>query len=667
MLTDLSQNEETTDRGTKVLAYLVFIAFSFALLLIRLFYLQYVKYDENLQQSENNRMRSVVLRADRGAIFDRYGVVLVRNRPSYQIALVPKDLKNQDSVMARLLSIRDSAGVRMFDSLALDSAFQYCRWHRSGTVRILEDASSEQVAIIEERSADLPGVVTEVESRREYPYGTLAAHVLGYTGEVSDEQLTKPEFKDYLLGDRIGQKGLEKEYDKEFRGKDGMKFIEVNAYGREVGLIDGMGVQAAVAGYQMVTTLDLKVQHAAEAALPDSVRGAIVAIDPRNGEILAMVSSPRLDPNIFSLKRRERNKGWAEVALDSMRPLTNRAISGVYPPGSVFKLITAGAGLEYKVVNRHSHMAQPCTGGYQFGARYQKCWGKHGSLDLVNAIRLSCDVYMYQLGLILGMEKINEFGERFGLGSELGVDIPGERSGWLPDSASFNARNKRLGWRWARGLILNLAIGQGQLVTPLQEAVMAGSVATGKGVYRPHFMKELRTLDGKVVRRYEPVKIREGNMSPETHQALVDGMDSVVNHPGGTGKRAAIPGIRVGGKSGSAEWKKGEKTHAWFVAVAPLDDPQIAVAVVQEAAGGGGALSAPLCRKVMEAYFFKDRPSPDSLAHLAQMKKDSLALLRHGGSAKHDSLNAADRKAQPKIHESVSVAKSDPKKMEGGR
>jgi penicillin-binding protein 2 len=354
----------------------------------------------------------------------------------------------------------------------------------------------------------------------------------------------------------------------------------------------------------MVTTLDLDLQRVAEAAFPDSVRGAVVALDPRNGEILAMVSSPRLDPNIFSLKRRERNKGWAEVALDSTRPLTNRAISGVYPPASVFKLITAGAGLENGILKRHSYMPKPCTGGYQFGSRYQKCWGTHGRLDLVNAIRLSCDVYFYQAGLAIGMDRINEFGERFGLGSVLGVDIPGERGGWLPDSISFNARNKRNGWRWARGLILNLSIGQGQLVTPLQQAVMVGAMATGKGVYRPHFMKELRSVDGKVVRRYEPVKIHEGNMTPETHQVLLDGLDSVVNHPGGTGRRAALPGIRVGGKSGSGEWKKGEKTHAWFVAVAPLDDPQIVVAVVQEAAGGGGAQSAPICKKVMETYFF---------------------------------------------------------------
>jgi penicillin-binding protein 2 len=286
----------------------------------------------------------------------------------------------------------------------------------------------------------------------------------------------------------------------------------------------------------------------------------------------------------------------------------NRAVAGVYPPASVFKLVTSGAGLEHQLVTGQTHLPKPCTGGFTFGARYQKCWGTHGNLDLVNALRLSCDVYYYQLGLMLGMERINEFGSRFGLGHKLGVDIPGEKSGWLPDSVSFNARNKRNGWRWARGLILNLSIGQGQLVTPLQEAVLAGSIATGKGVFRPHLMKELRDVDGNVVGRYIPEKIFEGNMAESTRRTLLAGMDSVVNHPGGTGKRAALPDVRVGGKSGSGEWKKGEKTHAWFVAVAPLYDPEIAVAVLQEAQGGGGAKSAPVCRKVLEAYFAKKHP-----------------------------------------------------------
>jgi len=612
MYNDTSENEARVRKNWNVLIFLAGVIVVFSVILFKLFSLQYIHYEENFQRSENNRLRRIELIANRGYIYDRNGNVLVRNRPSYQIALqameMPKKKADRDSVFKKLLNIQDASGAHLFDSLSLDTAFQRIRWVRTRPVRILEDATMEQVAVIEEHSTELPGVSVIIESRREYPYGTLASHVLGYTSEISEDQLKLPEYEAYSQGDRIGQKGLEQEYDKEFRGVNGMKLVEVNASGREVRAISDAGALIEpVPGLHMISTIDLKLQKVAEAAIPDTAKGALVAIDPRNGEILAMVSSPRLDPNIFSLKRRERNKGWAHVALDTMRPLNNRAISGIYPPASVFKLVTAGAGLENGIISETKYYPKSCTGGYQYGARYQKCWGVHGNLNVVHALRLSCDVYFYQAGLEIDMARINEFGRRFGYGEKLlGVDIPGERAGWLPDSASFNQRNKRLGWRWARGLILNLSIGQGQMVTPLQQAVFVGSLATNKGVYRPHFMKELRDDQGKVVRRFEPEIIRSGTMKPETHRVLMAAMDSVVNHPGGTGKRGAIPGIRVGAKTGSGEWKKGQKTHAWYAAVAPLEDPQIAVAVIMEAAGGGGAVAAPIARKVLMAYFGKE-------------------------------------------------------------
>ncbi|MBR3851709.1 MAG: penicillin-binding protein 2 [Fibrobacter sp.] len=606
-----SDNESVQNRNWNVLVYMTAVFVLFVILLFRLYSLQHTHYDENFQRSENNRLRRVELVAERGFIYDRNGEILVRNRPSYQIALqalnLPRKKAGRDSVFNALLHIVDKDGKRMFDSLSLDTAFQRTRWIKNRPIRILEDASPEQVSIIEEHSEKLPGVVTLIESRRAYPYGTLASHVLGYTSEISEEQLKLPEYENYSQGDRIGQKGLEQFYDQEFRGTNGVKVVEVNASGREISQVKGVDSKAPIPGLHLVSTIDLKLQKVAEEAIPDTARGALVAIDPRNGEILAMVSSPRLDPNIFSLKKRERNKGWAQVALDSLRPLTNRAISGTYPPASVFKLVTAGAGLEYGVLSEFKHYPKSCTGGFQYGARYQKCWGSHGNLNVVNAIRLSCDVFFYQAGLDIDMTRINEFGRRFGLGEKpLGVDIPGEKAGWLPDSVSFNQRNKRLGWRWARGLILNLSIGQGQIVTPLQQAVLVGSLATNKGVYRPHFMKELRDSEGNVVRKYEPEIVRSGKMKESTHRILMAAMDSVVNHPGGTGKRGRVPDIRVGAKTGSGEWKKGEKTHAWYAAVAPLDNPEIAVAVIMEAAGGGGAVSGPIARKVLMAYFGKE-------------------------------------------------------------
>ena len=463
----LSDNDSVQTRNWNVLVFMAAVVILVLVLLIRLYSLQYTHYDENFKRSEKNRLRRVELVAERGFIYDRNGEVLVRNRPSFQIALqslhLPRKKEGRDSVFNLLLGIKDKNGVRMFDSLSLDTAFQRSRWIKNRPIHILEDASPEQVSVIEEHSSELPGVVTLTESRRDYPYGTLASHVLGYTSEISEEQLKQPAYEGYSQGDRIGQKGLEQEYDVEFRGKNGMKLVEVNAAGREVGSTRAVEGQAPVPGLHLVSTIDLKLQKVAEAAIPDSVKGALVAIDPRNGEILAMVSSPRLDPNIFSLKKRERNKGWAQVALDSLRPLTNRAISGVYPPASVFKLVTAGAGLESGILSESKYYPKSCTGGFQYGSRYQKCWGSHGNLNVVHALRLSCDVFFYQAGLEIDMARINEFARRFGYGEQpLGIDIPGEKSGWLPDSASFNERNKRLGWRWARGLILNLSIGQGQ-------------------------------------------------------------------------------------------------------------------------------------------------------------------------------------------------------------
>lgn len=602
-----SAPEDQQERNLKTLVFGSIVAFSFFILMGRLLQLQYFQYNENLQRSEDNRIRKISIKAQRGYILDRNGTVLVRNRPSYHISLMPYQLKNRDSVFQRLLNIRDTAGNRMVDSAAVHFLFERGRWQRFRPQRIIEDASPAQVSLIEERGMELPGIVTMVEARRDYPYGTLAAHVLGYTGEVSEEQLAKPEFEQYTFGDRLGKKGLEQYYESEFRGTNGVKYVEVNAYGKQIGLIEGMAHQKAIPGYHLVTTLDLRLQKIAEDAFPDSVKGGIVVLNPQNGEVLVMVSSPRLDPNIFSLEKRELAREWASVALDSTQPLNNRAIMGTYPPASVFKFMTAAAGLEYGIITQDSRY-KSCTGGFQFGSRYQRCWKAHGSSvkNVVDALRESCDVFFYQQGLDTDMDKINEVARRFGLGDTLGIDLPGEKRGLLMDSTTYNNRFKRLGWRWSRGQILNLSIGQGQLVTPLQQAAMFGALAYGKGLYRPHLMKEIRNYQGDLVRAYKPFKMKEARLKAENHAVMLQAMDEVVNHPHGTGKRAAVKGIRVGGKTGSAENPQGEKTHAWFAAAAPLENPTIALAIVMENAGGGGAMAAPIAGKILNAYFHPD-------------------------------------------------------------
>jgi penicillin-binding protein 2 len=614
MLSNSQKSEEKIRQevNLKTFVFICICAITFFILLLRLLQLQYFEYDNNLKRAEENRIRKVNVKASRGHILDRNGVVLVRNRPSYQISLLYNGFKTKeirDSVFERLLKITDNNGKRLLDSAALAFSFERGRWQRFRFQRLIEDASPEIVAMFEERGEELPGIEILVESRRDYPFGSHGSHVFGYTSEISEQELELPENTHYVMGDRIGKKGLEFSYEKEFRGKNGSRFVEVNAMGREMGTVAGMPFTAPVSGNSIVTTLDWRIQQVAENAVPEGLKGAVVALNPQNGEIYAMVSHPPLDPNIFSLERRELHKAWASVALDTAKPLTNRAISGLYPPASVFKVITSAAGLEGNVLSEYTKYGKSCMGGFRFGNRYAKCWLQrgHGILNVVGALRESCDVFFYQAGLDIGNKRISEMGRRFGLGSKLGVDIPGERSGLLIDSASYEEWFKKKGWKWNQGEILNIVIGQGALlVTPLQQTAMVGALISGNGLYKPYFLKEVINPEGKVIKKNEPEKIGEGNISERTRNILLKGLYEVVNAPNGTGRRAIVPGIKVGGKTGSAENPHGEKTHAWFVAVAPLDKPEITVGVVLENAGGGGAIAAPIAQKILMAYFYPD-------------------------------------------------------------
>jgi len=610
MLSNFQQSEEDIRQevNLKIFVFICVSIVAFSILLIRLLQLQYFEYDNNLKRAEENRIRKVNIKANRGLILDRNGVVLVRNRPSYQISLMYSGFKSKeikDSVFERLLKIKDSNGKRLLDSAMLAFSFERGRWQKFRFQRLIEDAAPEVVALFEEHSEELPGIEIIVESRRDYPFGMYGAHVFGYTSEISEQELELPENAHYVMGDRIGKKGLELSYEQEFRGNNGLRFVEVNAMGREMGIVEGMPFIAPVSGNSIVTTLDWRIQKIAENAIPEGLKGAIVALNPLNGEIYAMVSRPHLDPNIFSLEKRELHKAWASVALDTAKPLTNRAISGLYPPASVFKVVTAAAGLDANVVSEYTRY-KSCGGGLRFGNRYAKCWlaRGHGVLNVVGALRESCDVFFYQAGLDIGSERIGDMGRRLGLGSKLGVDIPNERSGLLIDSVSYEKWFEKKGWKWSAGEILNIAIGQGALlVTPLQQTVMVGTLASGNGLYKPHFLKEIINPEGELIRKIEPEKIGEGKVSERTRNIILKGLYEVVNAPSGTGRRAIVPGVTVGGKTGSAENPHGDKTHAWFVAVAPLDKPEIAVGVVLENAGGGGAMAAPIAQKILDAYF----------------------------------------------------------------
>lgn len=340
-------------------------------LIIRLFYLQIIQAEQNLRLSKENAMREKVLIPPRGQILDRNGLVLARNRPSYSICVLPYKMRNKQNVIQSMCMIKDSSGVAVFDSTELEKILRKAFRRRFDLTRLKEDVSFELVSIIEEHSMELPGVIVETESRREYTFGSAAFHVLGYMGEIPEDDFDSLKKFGYFYGDKIGKAGIEKEYEQIIRGKYGKEYVEVNAYGKSLGPIPNIPRINPVPGNDLYLTIDAHMQMVADIAFPDSLKGAVIAIDPRNGEVLTMYSSPSVNPNIFSMSTTLRSRNWSEIATDPNLPLNNRAISGTYTPGSTFKLISALAGLETGKMDRNSYMPSGCRGGIQ--NRFKSC------------------------------------------------------------------------------------------------------------------------------------------------------------------------------------------------------------------------------------------------------------------------------------------------------
>lgn len=614
-----SGQSDQIERNERTWVMIILLGLILCIPVGRLAWLQLVEGDQHLAVSEANRLRADFIQAPRGLLLDREGRPLVQNRPSRNLVLDPAVVRpHEKELQKRLALFRDADGSSLFDTSFIRKLLRQARTTPSEHPILLEDATPEEIALFAEQQYRLPGVIQEVAMRREYPHGTLAGHLLGYIGEIPEKRLDSLSAKGYRMGDLIGQMGLEEQYENVLRGQDGVRYIEVDAKGRVVGIPDDMPRTEPVPGKHIRTTIDLDLQKVLEDAFPDSMNGAAVALDPRTGEILAMVSSPRIDPNIFSLPVRRRAKEWAKLALDSRRPLNNRAIQGTYEPGSTFKIISSLAGLVSGKVTYRSHFPVGCKGGFHFGVRYQRCWQEkppyHGLLDMNGALTQSCDVYYYQLGLLVDMPTINQTARSLGLGQRTGIDLPNEKQGYLVDSASHEERHKRLGWKWARGLILNLAIGQGELVTPLQLATMIGGVANGRQVMRPHLLQAVLDPEtNKILQEPEPQVLHKLNYTQQQIADIHSALDSVVNGVHGTGHSSRLKELRVGGKTGSAENPHGEKTHALFVAAAPMDAPEIAIGIIIENAGHGGSMAGPISGKMMKAWFTKTgRIPPDT-------------------------------------------------------
>ncbi|MFP4164682.1 MAG: penicillin-binding protein 2 [Chitinispirillaceae bacterium] len=598
--------DEQTERRVKSYLLSVFVTLCFMVLLLRLAHIQVVEAEDNIRLSNENSMRQKVIVPPRGRIFDRNGEVLARNRPSYSICVLPYKLRDRDSVISSLCRIRDMKGNAVFDSLELVKKIGEAFSRRFDATRIKEDVSIEVVSIVEEHSMDLPGIIVETESRREYPLREAAFHVVGYMGEIPEKEFDSLKTEDYFWGDLIGRAGLEREYESVMRGTCGREYLEVNAYGQSLGPIKDITRVEPSPGKDLYLTLHAGLQKAAAEAFPDSLKGTVVALDPRNGEVLVMFSNPSIDANIFSAASSVRSKTWAKAATDRSLPLNNRAVGGTYPPGSTFKPLSGIAALATGNVTRDMRMPVPCRGSYRFGTRVARCWkpSGHGNVNYVSAIKHSCNVYFYQLGIRVGDELINHYARMFCLGQKTGIDLPSEKEGYLSGEKAYNRRFASKGWRWTRGLVLDLAIGQQQIFTPLQLVLMTGGLGNGKAIYRPFLLKEERSSNGLVVRQNTPSVLSDLNVDEKSIQVTREALEAVVN-PGGTGWRAAVSGIPVGGKTGSAQNPHGDLSHALFVGAAPVDDPVIAIAVVVENAGGGGAMAAPVAGEVLR-YFFSE-------------------------------------------------------------
>jgi penicillin-binding protein 2 len=578
------------------------------LLVLRLWYLQIIKGEDLLKRSENNRIRIREVKAMRGIVLDSRGVVLVENRPSYDVVIFPEDVKDLKGLVEKLEALYAKVG------LTFPMDYETIRENRRPftPLRVDRNVSREKLALIETHSLELPGVGIDVMPVREYYYGESMAHVIGYIGEVSREELERDKSSGYKSGDFIGKFGLEKALDPFIRGKAGGEQVEVNVVGRKV---KTLGRVEPVQGYRVLLTLDSQVQKAAWTAM-EGKAGAVVALDPRDGSVLALVSRPGFDPNLF-------NRGvsadvWEKISSNPLHPMENRAIAGQYPPGSTYKLIVAAAALEEGIITPET--AFNCPGHFDMGTRSFRCWRKHGHgrVSLHRAIVESCDVYFYNVGRLLGVDRLAEYAQAFGLGARTGVAMAGERRGLIP---TRDWKLARFGVAWQPGETISIAIGQGyNTVTPLQLANAYAAVANSGEFFTPRIVKRIETDDGEIIEEFRPEKKAVLPVNQENVQLLKKALWGVVNEPGGTGGQARVAGRDVCGKTGTAQvigMAEGDdgssypyeyRDHALFVSFAPRDNPEIVVAVVAEHAGHGGSAAAPVAKKVLEAYFAGRKP-----------------------------------------------------------
>ncbi|MBI1820299.1 MAG: penicillin-binding protein 2 [Nitrospirae bacterium] len=591
----------------RIVFLLIVLGFGFGSILFRSWSLQITAGSFYHEQSENNRVREVFIQPRRGKVFDRNGNILINNVPGFTLYLIPEDVKSRDYVIHKISEVLG------FTVEEIEKKVSQRQFSPYLPVKIKDGLTLREVALFEEDQLELAGLKIEVEYQRNYVYGKLAAHVLGYVSEINEKQMDSPDYENLPQGTLIGQYGIEKKYDQFIRGEPGEKGIEVDALGHEIKILN---IKEPEGSKDLYLTIDLDTQKSAEEALGDEA-GAVVAMDPGTGDILAMTSHPGFDPQ--NLSGRIRQNDWDTLIKDPFKPLNNRAIQGTYPPGSVFKVLLAITALEAHEIDPSKQI--DCHGVFPFGKRVFRDWkkGGHGAVDLHRSIVESCDVYYYKLGDQLGVDLIAEQAHKFGLGRATGIDLPSEKEGIIP-SSEWKLKTRRE--RWFPGETLSVSIGQGYVnFTPLQAAYMMTQVANGGYRYKPRLLRAVsgQETDQPIV--FPPVLLDTHQISKRTLDVVREALRGVVQEPHGTAGTARSEYFETAGKTGTAQviaakagaggnlnskmLPKFLQDHAWFVAFAPYQDPKIVVAVLVEHGGHGGSAAAPVAKKVLEAYLVK--------------------------------------------------------------
>jgi penicillin-binding protein 2 len=593
----------------RVTGVMICLVAAFAVLLLRLIYLQVIQGEEYRLLSLNNRIRLQNIDPPRGLIFDSNGYVLVDNRPSFDVHITLKDARPVEETINKLSQYLNAPAEELLLKISTSKGVSAYK-----PILLKQDIGRNALASIEAHKYDLPGIAVNVKLRRHYLNIQDAVHLVGYLSEINPDELTSGKYPGRRRGDLIGKFGAEKAFENFLQGERGGRQVEVNANGQVVRILKTV---AAKPGQDIHLTIDYRLQKRAEMLL-QGVAGAAVAMEPSSGRILALASSPSFDQNYFI--NGMSHEQWDALISNPFRPMENKAIQGEYPPGSTYKIITAVAGLMEGVIDENTEFF--CPGYYRFGNRVYRCWnrGGHGKVGIVKALAESCDVYFYQVGELLGVDRLAWYAKAFGLGSPTGIELDNEAGGLIPTAAW---KKRRTGIEWQRGETLSVAIGQGfNLATPIQMAGMMAAIANGGTRYKPMIMESIRTADGRLIYQNEPQVAGKVPVTQRALELVRKGLWEVVNSDRGTARGSSLADIEFSGKTGTSQVigrKKDEtqseeevpdhlRAHAWFVAYAPSQKPEIAVAVLIEHGEHGSGAAAPIAREIIKTYLRKNWP-----------------------------------------------------------